>query len=254
MDNKARTRKESQEICEDYKLIEFQSLASSSAGNAYRVTDGKTTLLLEAGVRFSDLRKALNYRISQLGGCLLSHCHGDHSKAVLELMKAGVDVYSSHGTFSTLNISSHRAKSIRAMKQFAIGSWTILPFDVRHDVEEPLGFLLANQEGEKLVFITDSYYCPYTFSDITVLAVECNYSLRILDANIASGRVHPAMRPRLLRSHFSLENVKDFLRANDLSKLQEVHLLHLSDSNSDEELFKREVQQITGKPTYVCGR
>jgi phosphoribosyl 1,2-cyclic phosphodiesterase len=62
------------------------------------------------------------------------------------------------------------------------------------------------------------------------------------------------MRRRLLRSHFSLENVLDFLKANDMSKVQEIHLLHLSDNNSDEVLFRRRVQEATGKPVYIAGR
>lgn len=235
-------------------MIRFRPLASSSAGNCYHVTDGHTELLIEAGVRFADIRKALDFRVSRLAACLISHEHLDHSRAAADLAKAGVDIYASAGTIAARGLSGHRVKQIEPKKQFQVGTWTIMPFDVEHDAEDPLGFLMANQAGEKLVFITDSYFCRYTFSGLTHIAVECNYSLRILDENIAAGRVHPAMRPRLLRSHFSLENVLDFLRANDLSKVQEIHLLHLSDSNSDEELFKRKVMETTGKPVYIAGR
>lgn len=55
----------------------------------------------------------------------------------------------------------------------------------------------------------------------------------------------------LLKSHFSLENIKKFLLANGLSRVQEIWLLHLSDGNSDAERFKREIQSLTGKPTYI---
>lgn len=235
-------------------MIQFRSFGSSSAGNCYHVTDGTTELLIEAGLRFADIRKALEFRISRLSGILITHEHMDHSRAAADLARAGVDIYASAGTIAARGLTGHRVKPIEAKKQFTVGTWTIMPFDVEHDAEQPLGFLLANQDGEKLVFITDSYYCRYTFSGLTHIAVECNYSLRILDENISAGRVHPAMRSRLLRSHFSLENVLDFLRANDLSKVQEIYLLHLSDNNSDEALFKRRVQEITGKPVYVAGR
>lgn len=235
-------------------MITIQSFGSSSAGNCYHVTDGRTELLLEAGIRFADIRKALDFRVTRLAGCIVTHNHGDHIKAAADLAKAGVNIYSSQGTFDASKLSGHRYKPVKEMEQFTIGTWTIMPFKVEHDAEDPYGFLLANQDGDKLAFLTDTYFCRYTFSGLTHLMLECNYSLKILDQNIAIGRVHPAMRSRLLRSHFSLENVKDFLRANDLSKLQEVHLIHLSDSNSDEALFKREVQAITGKPVYVCGR
>jgi len=233
-------------------MIQFRPLASSSAANCYHVTDGRTELLIECGIRFPDIRKALDFRVSRLAGVLISHEHLDHSRAAADLTKAGVDIYASAGTIAARGLSGHRVKPIEPKKQFTVGTWTIMPFDVEHDAEQPLGFLLANREGEKLIFITDSYYCRYMFSGLTHIAVECNYSLRILDENIAAGRVHPAMRPRLLRSHFSLENVLDFLRANDMSKVEEIWLLHLSQSNSSEELFKKEVQAATGKPVFIA--
>lgn len=235
-------------------MIEIKPLASSSAGNAYRVTDGKTTLLLEAGIRFADLRKALGYQISSIAAVLISHEHADHCKAAADLAKAGVDIYASQGTMDALKLPGHRAKPIQSKKQFNIGTWTVLPFDVQHDVAEPLGFLLANQAGEKLLFATDTYYIRYRFPGLTHIMVECNYSIRILSENIASGRVPASMKPRLLRSHFSLENVKEFLKANDLSKVQEIWLLHLSDNNSHETLFKREIQELTGKQVYIAKR
>ena len=51
----------------------------------------------------------------------------------------------------------------------------------------------------------------------------------------------------------SLETCKKFLAAQDLSAVKAIHLLHLSDGNADAELFKREVQALTGKPVYVAG-
>jgi phosphoribosyl 1,2-cyclic phosphodiesterase len=60
------------------------------------------------------------------------------------------------------------------------------------------------------------------------------------------------MKRRLLKTHLSIDNAKDFLRANDLSRVQEIHLIHLSDGNSDEARFKREIQALTGKPVYVA--
>lgn len=235
-------------------MIAITPLASSSKGNCYHVTDGKTALLLEAGIRYKDIQRALNFQVSSIAGCLISHEHGDHGKAAADVIKAGIDVYASQGTLDALGLSGHRAKSIKAKQQFQIGTWTILPFDVQHDVAEPLGFLLVNRAGEKLVFATDTYYIRYRFPGLTHIMVECNYSLRILDENISAGRVPAVMKKRLLKSHFSLEHVKDFLLANDLSKVQEIWLLHLSDNNSDAALFKHEIQELTGKPVWVAER
>lgn len=235
-------------------MIDILPLGSSSAGNAYRITDGHTALLLEAGLRYKDIQRALEFRMSDIAGCLVSHDHGDHSKAAKDVMKAGINVYTGQGTADALGLSGHRLRPVAARQQFTIGTWTILPFEVEHDAAEPLGFLLTNQEGDKLLFATDTYYIRYRFRGLTHIMVECNYSIGILRENIAAGRVPAVMKNRLLRSHFSLENVKEFLRANDLQRVEEIWLLHLSDNNSDEELFKREIQALTGKMVRVAGR
>jgi hypothetical protein len=49
----------------------------------------------------------------------------------------------------------------------------------------------------------------------------------------------------------SIEGLKRLLWINDTTRLKGIHLLHLSDSNSDEKLFKEEIQKLTGKPVYV---
>ena len=228
-------------------------LASSSAGNAYLIDDGSTRLLLEAGVRYKDIQRGTGFRVSEIAGCLLTHEHKDHSKAVADLLKAGMDVYASQGTLEALGLTDHhRTHPVQSQHPFTLGTWTILPFDVQHDVSEPLGFLLANKSGEKLVFLTDTYYCKYKFKGLTHVMIESNYSQELLHVNLSEGRVPQVMVRRLLHSHMSLETAIDFLKANDLSKVQEIWLIHLSSSNSDENLFKRRVQETTGKIVYVA--
>lgn len=158
----------------------------------------------------------------------------------------------SQGTAEALGLSGHRLHIIKAKQQFRIGTWAVLPFDTQHDVAEPLGFLLANQDGEKCLYLSDTMYCKYRFHGLTHVAIECNYSLDILKRNVDSGAVPKELKTRILKSHFSLENVKDFLRANDLSKVQEIWLLHLSDNNSDANRFKREIQELTGKTVFIA--
>jgi len=167
-------------------------------------------------------------------------------------MRAGIDCYISAGTAEALGLSGHRLNIIKARQQFRIGTWTILPFETQHDAAEPLGFLLANQAGDKLLYATDTYYIRYKFHGLTHIMVECNYAADILKRNVEAGAVPKELKSRILKSHFSLENVKKFLQANDLGKVQEIWLLHLSEQNSCEKRFKEEVQKITGKPTYIA--
>lgn len=233
-------------------MIDIQIIGSSSKGNAYLISDGHTPILLECGVNFRLIQKATGFKTSSLAGCLITHEHKDHCASIKDVLRAGIDCYMSPGTAESIGFEHHRVKTVQSKKPFKLGTWTILPFDVQHDVSEPYGYLLANKNGDKLLFATDTYYIKYKFKGLTHIMVECNYSLEILNENIESGRVPKIMKRRLLRSHFSLENVKDFLKANDLSNVKEIYLLHLSDNNSDEKLFKEEIQAITGKPVYIA--
>lgn len=215
--------------------------------------DGHSRLLLEAGIRYADIRRGTGFGVSSLAGAIVSHEHGDHSRAVADVMRAGVDVYASQGTIDALGLTGHRLRPVKALQQFRVGSWTVLPFDAVHDAAEPLGFVLAGRTG-KVLYFTDSAYCRYRFRGLTHLMVEANFSTEILRRNVECGDVHPAQYRRVLRNHMSLERLLDMLAANDLSQVREIHLLHLSDVNSDEAAFKTAVMRATGKPVYVAGK
>jgi phosphoribosyl 1,2-cyclic phosphodiesterase len=221
---------------------------SSSNANLYTIRSGEKTLLIEAGLRGNAIRKALGYRLSEVSGCLISHSHKDHSAGVNDLIRAGVDCWMSIETAEATGATGHRVHTIEPLKQFQVDCWTVLPFDTQHDCPGSLGFLVSDGV-EKLLFITDSFYCRYRFRSVSTFAVECNYSEETMAPNL-----DPARKKRLLTSHFSLENVIRFFQANDLSKCREIHLLHLSAENSDESMFKRKIQEITGKPVFVAAK
>lgn len=231
--------------------MEITALASGSRGNCYRVTDGTTPLLLEAGIPIKAIKRGLGYKLSEIQAVLVSHSHMDHAKAAGDVLKAGIEVYMSQPTADALGVTGHRLRILEPRVQVQIGSWTMLPFETQHDCPGSMGFLLASGDY-KLAYITDSYYVRWRFNGLTHIMCECNYSADILAANVAAGVVPTALMDRLLQSHFSLEHVKEFLRANDLSRLEEIWLLHLSDANSDAERFKREIMELTGKPTYIA--
>lgn len=234
-------------------MINIKVLASSSAGNCYLIDDGETQLLLEAGIPLKQIQQATGYTVTSVKGCLVTHEHKDHSKAVNDLMMLGIDCYMSKGTAGAIEAHGSRCKEIKAGETIDIGSWKIRAFDTNHDCAEPLGYLLLSQHtGERLVFITDSYYVKYRFDKLNYIMIECNYADDIIRQNVFDGLVAESMRHRILRSHLSLDNCKELLKANDLSDVREIHLLHLSDHNSDEERFKKEIMAVSGRPVYVA--
>ena len=239
-------------------MIHVTPIASGSSGNCYLIDDEETKILIEAGIPVKRIQQGCGWMLSDVAGVLISHEHGDHASHAQDLTKYGIDVYASAGTIEATQktrypISGPLAHPIKAMRKLLIRTFEILPFDVQHDAAEPLGFLIrSTKSGEKLLFFTDTYYIRYRFDGISIIMAECNYSMDQLRGNVEDGTT-PAFRiQRLAKSHMSLEALEDMPQANDLSKLRQIYLLHLSDDNADEERMKREIQELTGVEVYVC--
>ena len=234
--------------------MKVKVLGSSSSGNCYILSTPTGSLLLDCGLPWRQIQQGLNFDIGKVVGALISHEHQDHAKAVIDVMRAGIDCYMSKGTAETLGIEqSYRCQMVEKAKQFDVADFKILSFDTEHDCAEPLGFLIQYKPTrEKLLYLTDSYYCKYKFKELNYIMIECNYIKETLHENIASGRISEAAKPRLLQSHFSLDHVKQFLQANDLSECRKIILLHLSDYNSDSARMVREIGELTDIDTIVA--
>ncbi|WP_254250593.1 MBL fold metallo-hydrolase [Macrococcus equipercicus] len=231
-------------------------MGSGSSGNCYRISDGQTELLLEAGINFKTVQKALQFKTSRIKGVLITHEHLDHAGHMVEYMKNGLDCYLTNGTANVIGVPEkyhHRLYRTITKEPFKIGTWTILPFDIEHDAKEPCGYLLKSDFGYKLLFVTDTYYVRYKFKGITHIMLEINYVYEQMQKNIQEGTLHPGLAHRIMKSHFSLEHASNFLQATDTSKLQEIHLIHLSNSNSNAPLIKDSIQKIAGVPVYIAG-
>ncbi len=230
--------------------MEIRVFGSGSSGNCYWVSDGVAPLLIECGLPIREIRRAVDFGLSDLAGCLISHEHGDHSKAVKDLLKAGVDVYASAGTLDALGVLDHHRTTVLAENEPEfIGQWAVTAFPAEHDAAEPNCFLIDDPyRRERLLYSGDTCYIHPRFAGLTHVMVECNNTW---DA-IRAGEAPDSVKSRVVRTHMSLETVKGFLRANDLSRVQEIILLHLSDQHSDAEAFRREVQELTGKPVRLA--
>lgn len=233
--------------------MDISIFASGSGGNAYRISDGQTALLLDAGISYKEIQVGCGFRMTELSGCLITHAHGDHSKAAKELVRRGTDIYTSQGTIDACGLSGHRVHAVRALEELMIGTFHVLPFDVQHDAPEPLGFLVSSAAtGEKLLYFTDTYYIKYRFDGLTHVMAECNYQIDLLLESGARGEIPAKLMPRIIKSHMSLETLSALLQANDLSKVKQIYLLHLSDNNSDAQAFKETVQRLTGAEVYIA--
>ena len=223
--------------------MKFESLASSSSGNAYIVTDRDTRILLECGISHQKLQKLSGFRLSEFQACLVSHEHKDHAKAVADLISRGMAVYMSPGTADALETDA--VNLIEHMEQFNVGSLDIVPFTTFHDAAEPLGFLIKSRvDGDVLAFATDTVNLRYKFPGLNILAIEANYDKHILER---CEKMPEKVRYRITNSHMEIDTLCDYLRSLDLSQCREIHLLHLSDATSHEGHFLNKVARAVPK-------
>lgn len=232
--------------------MKIEVIASGSAGNCYKISNEDTTLLIECGIPYKKIQQALNFKTTDIDGVLVSHEHGDHSKACKDLIKAGVNLYMTKGTKEALKLDSHRVKTFRQWSMYLdveIGSFIIKPFRTIHDAREPVGFIICDSiSKEELVFITDSQYSIYNFSP-DYFMIEVNYVTETINKN---EKIHPDLRARIKETHMSLETAINLLERSDLSNLKKIYVMHLSDSNSDAKVIKERLQELTGVAIEIC--
>lgn len=226
--------------------MDIKVIASGSTGNCYRISDGSTTLLLECGIRFESIQADCGYKTSNISGCLVTHRHGDHAKSVKKLIQRGIPVYGP----KDLEEAYAGVTVWEPLQYHRIGSMTVLPFAVKHDVECH-SYQIETDDGEKLLYVTDTAYVHYTFAGLTHIMIEANYSKTQMIDNMGKGRLPEYLVKRIMKSHMSIETLLEMLRANDMKSVKQIYLLHLSNMNSNAAQFKELVQRQTGAEVYV---
>ena len=178
----------------------------------------------------------------------MTHRHGDHSAAIPKLIARGIAVYSNADVVGLYE----GVQELTALKEHTIGTFRILPFEAEHDVPCYGYQVTSTATGEKLVYITDSAYVRYTFTGLTHIMIEANYDEDIMLGNVRDEKIPFSLAERVAGTHMSIDTLIDLLRANDMTKVRQIYLLHLSDNHSDAEVFKRLVQQETGAEVYIA--
>lgn len=226
----------------------FTVIGTGSSGNCYLLGNDKETLIIECGVNFKEVKQAIGFDLSRVVGAIITHEHGDHAKHAKDVQAAGITIYGTAGTLEAAKVLNHRGVIIPLGKVKQLGGFKVRPFHINHDAAEPCGFLIHHPDCGNVLFLTDTHYSEYTFPGINHMVVEANYCEEI----IAGRELHYSLEKRIVNSHMSLQTCKRFLAANDLSTVKNIVLIHLSDGNSNEAKFKREVEELTGVPTQVA--
>lgn len=227
-------------------------LGSSSKGNCYILNASDGALIVECGISLTKVKKALNWRLDGVCGCLVSHRHKDHSKYLPDFIKNGIRVLALDDIFSAHDIHQHTfCLTLEPMHGYKVGGFKVLPFEISHDVP-CLGFVIEHKDMGKLLFVTDTMMFNYNIKNLNHILLEANYCDDVLQYNIDNGSMPKTMRSRLLQSHMELQTAADIISRTDLSDVREIIMLHLSDRNSDEDVIQRKITEVSGKPVYIA--
>jgi phosphoribosyl 1,2-cyclic phosphodiesterase len=206
-------------------------LGASSKGNCYLLENDTECLVIDAGISLKEVKKVLDFNISKVVGVVVTHSHNDHAKHISEYEKQGIKIFKPYEKYSLV---------------MEYGGFTITAFELVHDVP-CYGFLIAHSDIGRLIYATDTEYIKYRFKNIDHVLIECNHSKELLHQSTIR-----SLGERVMSSHMELETCKGFILANQSDRFRNIILMHLSDSNSDEKFFKKEIEQLVNCSVYIA--
>lgn len=220
----------------------LRTIATGSSGNCHALINDNEILLLDLGVSAKDIKKAIDYRISDVAGAVVTHQHLDHSKSVKDFEQMGIPVFAPY----------------KSLEPMSINGWqgTIQAFDLtdkdghfKHTNRDGTecscyGFLIIHPNMGKLLYITDTELVKWRFKDINHILISCNYQNKYINDD-------EAKRNHVLQGHMELETVKEFVKANKSNVLRNVILCHLSRDNANPDEMVAEVKKVAGTSVNV---
>lgn len=230
---------------------------SGSKGNCYVLHNGHEALMIEAGVPFSEVIQTVGRDVyTSIKGCIVTHEHQDHAKYVKDVLDHAIPVYATSGTIGALKGKSSRIRkpvnfrlagpddTMAPWEQFMVGGFTVLPFRTVHDASSPCGFLIQHDDMGTTLFVTDSMFVPATFRDLNHIMIECNYDEELLRARTD---IPQSLKNRIATSHQNIDTCIRALEQNDLSKVRNIMLIHISEKDGDAEAFRDRVDERFGR-------
>jgi phosphoribosyl 1,2-cyclic phosphodiesterase len=214
------------------------SFASGSDGNCYLVESEGTTLLVECGrpyQQIKDFLESVGKDVSSVAGIVLTHAHGDHSRSARYFSKEHqVPIYASSGTLGCLDLKEPAlARPIQSGRTYPVGQIDLKPFAVPHDCREPLGFRFEAGSGHACI-TTDLGWVPHNvvrqFRDLDLLVLEANYDPHLLE----TGTYPHFLKRRVSGTYGHLSNgaAAEAIAACGDHAPRVVWLAHLSEQNN----------------------
>lgn len=207
--------------------MKLKCFGSGSSGNSYALFDNNNKiLLLDLGLPRGEIMKSIDFKISDVVGCLISHEHSDHSKSVSNFERMGISIFKPYDETKACPL------------KIKYGNFDIQAFKLPHNGTPNYGYYIK-VDGQRILYLTDFEYCPYVFAKQKVnhILIECNYQQELVDRDLPNYE-------HKIRGHCSLDTCKEFIKANATDSLQTVLLCHMGLETTESEECVAEVQKI----------
>lgn len=244
-------------------MLELCTLASGSSGNSLLVTDGRTHVLVDAGIscrRICTGLKELGVEPKELAGVLITHEHSDHISGLTTLTKQlRLPVYASPGTGRQLCFRiaflEELLRPVAPGESFSIGGLDIESFPTSHDAAESVGYALS-AGGRKAAVATDLGYVTEAvlrgIRGADLLVAEANHDVEW----VQSGPYPYHLKARILgdRGHLSNEAGAELAWTAVEGGARTVVLAHLSHENNTPARAHEVVRGVLERRGAAVGR
>lgn len=236
--------------------LNLVSLSSGSRGNCIVVFSDTTSVIIDAGISMTAIKKGLKHLGCPSPSVLITHSHNDHIQGLENFSKAfRPDVYCYSASYCSVDSKMQAGKLIGFDGDFYVGDLTISPFRVSHDV--PCVGYSIYKAGKKISVVTDlgklSRHILLALAGSDIVFLEANHDKKLL----ADNKRYPlALKQRILSEKGHLCNEEAATAAAILAEngTRQIILGHLSEENNKPELATSVVSKAMQHKGIIAGR
>ncbi len=230
------------------KKMKLCTLVSGSSGNSTYISDGTTSVLVDAGLtgkRIEEELSSIGVSAKELSAVFVTHEHNDHITSVGVIARRyGIPVYANRGTMKYLDaagmlnrIMPENLIVFENNKSFLCGTMTVKAFPIPHDATDPVGYRFTSG-GVSVAVSTDIGEITDDIREGTkgcaAVVLEANHDIEMLK----TGPYPYPLKKRILGRYGHLSNVSSADYACELAEegTETIILGHLSKENNLPEL------------------
>lgn len=200
--------------------MQLKVVNTGSSGNCFVLESNGRKILLDLGVRWKDIQRAIDFDYYSIDFALCTHGHSDHAMSVSQAVKNGIPCYG--------NAEKCTPLPDRTWKD--ISGWKVLPIPIHHTNNDgsecPNQAFIVQKDVQRLLYMQDWQFCRFKLDSLKInhFVIGINYT------EIPEGE----NRDHVLHGHASLKTALEFLKTSMTDSCRSIIACHLSERNCDE--------------------